>query len=108
MTSRLRHIAVHAEEPHAGQFVWVLTEQADSTAWNEIRRAEGACSTYKESMAAGLRALQDLADDLDSGPRTRKATRPAEPDGGADGPEDGSPRKQPPHKKSMFGFGPAR
>ncbi|MCS4511366.1 hypothetical protein [Xylophilus ampelinus] len=109
MTPCLRHIAVHAEEPHAGQFVWVLCEQADTTTWNEIRRADTACGTYEEAMADGLRALQELADDPDTGPRTRKAARTAEQNKrGADGPGDGAHREGPPHRASVFGFGPAR
>ncbi|MET0311120.1 MAG: hypothetical protein ABW051_03660 [Burkholderiaceae bacterium] len=108
MKTRLRHIAVHAEEPHAGRFVWVLTEQMDTSAWNEIQRADSACATYKESMAEGLRALQALAGDLDTGPRTRRAEATAARDGEADASADDAPGKDAPPKKSLFGFGPAR
>ena len=104
MTSRLRHIAVHAEEPRAGHFVWVLSEQADATTWNEVQRAETASATYRKAMADGLHALQALSDDPDTGPRTRAG----KPQRGADGPGDDASRQEPSHRKTVFGFGPVR
>ncbi len=115
MTPRLRHIAVHAEEPRHGQFVWVLSERAARTTWKEIQRADEPDATYQAAMAAGLLALQALADDLDAGPRTTEAAPGPAEDAEDTAPEDDdeadgsdAPRKGPPPKKSVFGFGPAR
>lgn len=114
MKTRLRQIAVHAEEPRPGQFVWVLSERAARTTWKEIQRADEPDATYRAAMAAGLLALQALADDLDAGPRTTEAApspgKDADDAASDDDEADGSdaPRKGPPPKKSVFGFGPAR
>lgn len=110
----LRHIAVHVEEPAAGGFHWVLTEQSHGSAWLEIQRAGRAAGTYQRAMADGLLALQAMVEDLDAGPRRaapgparRKAARaPAVMD--RQGTRMPPAEDAPPAKPSLFGFGPAR
>lgn len=114
MTPRLRHIAVHAEEPRKGRFVWVLTEQEDDTTWTEIQRSDDALASYAQALQAGLHALQKMSDDPDAGPRTPTARRAAGKAGkaGNDDAQDEDDPADPPEgaapKKSVFGFGPAR
>ena len=111
MTSRLRHIALHAEEPHAGRFVWVLSERVGTTTWKEIQRADEPVASYKKAMAAGLVALHGLAEDLEAGPRTTAAASAhakGSEDAAPDSDDAAAPRKGPAPKKSVFGFGPAR
>ena len=111
MTSRLRHIALHAEEPHAGRFVWVLSERVGTTTWKEIQRADEPVASYKKAMAAGLVALHGLADDLEAGPRATAAasTEDEDSENAASGGDDTeAAHKGPAPKKSVFGFGPAR
>jgi hypothetical protein len=63
----LRPIAVTVEEQAPGAFAWVLLEQA--VEWLPIKRADRPIGSYAAAMAAGLLALQDMVDDLESGPR---------------------------------------
>jgi hypothetical protein len=63
----LRSIAVTVEEPEPGVFAWVLLEQDPE--WLPIKRGDNAVGSYAKAMAAGLRALQDMVDDLEQGPR---------------------------------------
>ncbi|MGJ7490091.1 hypothetical protein [Variovorax sp. ZT4R33] len=75
MSGTLRSIAVTVEEPAPGEFVWLLLERhAD---WVEVDRAPRASAGYAKAMAAGLRALQGLAEDFDAGPRVADAPEPA-------------------------------
>ncbi|RCW72477.1 hypothetical protein [Pseudorhodoferax soli] len=100
----LRHIAVHVEEPRSGRFVWVLTERhADD--WQPLDRARTAVPSYQRAMAEGLLALQQLVEDLDSGPRADAGHAAAPPERGR---ADEAPPKAAPAKGSYFGFGPAR
>lgn len=66
----LRRISVYVEEPERGWFQWVLAEAAEGLSiWHDLKAAEDWEPTYKEAMAKGLLALQDLIEDLDQGPR---------------------------------------
>lgn len=66
----LRRISVYVEEPESGWFQWVLAEAAEGLSiWHDLKAAEEWAPTYKEAMAEGLLALQDLIEDLDQGPR---------------------------------------
>jgi hypothetical protein len=66
----LRRISVYVEEPERGWFQWVLAEAAEGlSVWHDLKAAEEWAPTYKEAMAEGLLALQDLIEDLDQGPR---------------------------------------
>jgi hypothetical protein len=104
--ARLRHIAIHVEEPKPGGFAGVLGERS-AHAWQELDRADALAASYHQAMADGLLALQDLVPDLDVGPRSMDdAPSPRE--------QAGSPRKKngqasaASSSKSYFGFGPAR
>lgn len=84
MSGALRHLAVTVEEPEAGEFDWVLLEQG--VEWAPLKRAKRPAASYATAMAAGLRVLQDMIDDLDAGPREDEvAVRPT--------------------KRAQFGFG---
>lgn len=74
MPPELRHIAVHVEEPHAGKFTWVLSEQGEDGSWDEIERASKETDTYRQAMADGLLALQADTENLDIGPRRKGQT----------------------------------
>ena len=63
----LRSIAVTVEEAAPGAFEWVLLERHSE--WAPLHRAKRPVATYAKAMSAGLLALQDMVDDLDSGPR---------------------------------------
>jgi hypothetical protein len=91
MPNHLRHIAVYVDERRRGQFAWVLIEQ-EGDAWAELQRDTRSAPTYREALAGGLQALQDLAGDLDGGPRAI--------------PEKAAPQVS--AKKAFFGFGPVR
>lgn len=102
----LRHIAVHVEEPRSGRFAWVLTERRGDD-WQPLDRARTAVPTYQRAMAEGLLALQQLVEDLDSGPRAdADAEEPAAPPEGER--TEGAPQKAASGKGAYFGFGPAR
>jgi len=84
----LRRIAVYVDEPEPGWFAWALAEADEGASnWAQIERADEWVGSYKEAMAAGLLVLQQMIDDLDSGPRD----------------EAPAPAKKP--KGSAFGFG---
>ncbi|RYF47336.1 MAG: hypothetical protein EOO27_37670 [Comamonadaceae bacterium] len=106
----LRPIALHVDEPHQGDFVWVLIERKSPQSWTEIDRATSAARTYKEAMADGLGALQAMVDDLDVGPRqtVRGAAKPAEGSADDSDADDVAAAVQPARAKPFFGFGPAR
>lgn len=108
MPTELRHIAIHVEEPEAGDFRWVLTERASGDTWEVRQKSDSAASTYQQAMADGLVALQLMVADLDVGPRRAVKTasaskqRPQNDDRSTavgQG-ESGAP--------SFFGFGPVR
>lgn len=107
MTTTLRPIALHIEEPATGDFAWVLIERQGQQAWTEINRATSAVGTYQEAMAAGLAALQGMVDDLNVGPR-----QPAgRADDAGNAPVDDADATEPRHRagaKPFFGFGPAQ
>lgn len=67
----LRSIAVTVEEATPGAFEWVLLERG--VEWAALSRAKRPVASYGVAMAAGLRALQDMVDDLDAGPREVQA-----------------------------------
>lgn len=113
--ARLRHIAVHVEEPKPGRFAWVLSERGVHD-WQELDRSASLSKRYQQAMAEGLLALQAMVPDLDIGPRgvdepdsmhedarspEKRADRAAKEQkrGGITAPAAG---------KSYFGFGPAR
>lgn len=99
MSSKLRLIAVHVEEPEPMRFSWVLSERSGSR-WDELQHAEQPAETYRQAMAEGLLALQALVPDLDAGPRDEPV---AEVDDQVDDPAPEAPKRG-----SLFGFGPAR
>ncbi|WP_062362179.1 hypothetical protein [Variovorax paradoxus] len=69
-TTPLRRISVYVEEPEAGWFQWVLAEAAEGLSiWHDLNAADEWQPTYREAMAEGLLALQEMIDDLDQGPR---------------------------------------
>lgn len=112
---RLRHIAVHVEEPNPGRFAWVLTERGAHD-WQELGKATSLAASYHQAMADGLLALQALVPDLDLGPRSvdelasmhEEARSPEKPaDRAAKGQKRGG-KTAPAAGKSYFGFGPAR
>ena len=113
--ARLRHIAVHVEEPKPGRFAWVLTERGAHD-WQELDKAVSLAQSYHQAMADGLAALQALVQDLDVGPRSVDEQASMHED--ARSPEkqaDRSAKQQkrgeknaPAAGKSFFGFGPAR
>ena len=84
MSGALRHIAVTVEESEAGEFEWVLLEQG--VEWAPMKRARRPAASYATAMAAGLRVLQDMIDDLDAGPREEEV-------------------EARPTKRAQFGFG---
>ena len=84
--SPLRLISVHVEEPQTAAFVWVLTEQTQGE-WRRLSASAHPAATYQAAMAQGLRALEQLIDDIDAGPRMPAVSKP---------------------KNAFFGFGPAR
>ncbi|KQP49086.1 hypothetical protein [Pseudorhodoferax sp. Leaf274] len=115
--ARLRHIAVHVEEPKPGRFAWVLSERGVHD-WEELDRSAALSERYQQAMAEGLLALQAMVPDLDIGPRSvdelalasmHDDARPAEKqvDHAAKGQKRGG-RAAPAAGKSYFGFGPAR
>jgi len=106
MPTLLRPIALHVEEPAEGDFRWVLSERDARGRWAGLDRASAAAGTYRQAMADGLLALQELVDDLDTGPRKAvDGGADADPDADAeDGQDDGSTA---PKKRTLFGFGPA-
>lgn len=66
----LRRISVYVDEPEHGWFQWVLAEAAEGLSiWHDLKAAKEWVPTYKQAMAEGLLALQDLIEDLDQGPR---------------------------------------
>ncbi|GKT20911.1 hypothetical protein [Acidovorax sp. SUPP3334] len=112
MTSVLRPIAIHVEEPAAGTFRWVLIERDDgSGTWAPIQKSGAATDTYRQAMADGLLALQSMIEDLDVGPRlTAQKDIPAnhhrsDDAASADDAEEAQPRTARP---TLFGFGSAR
>jgi hypothetical protein len=121
--STLRTIAIHVKEPDPGAFTWVLTER-DGAEWVEVGRADATAGTYRQAMADGLLALQSMVDDLDIGPRTRKAGAApkrgkaapgrtgigtdADTGSDADADADAAPADAAAKNKAFFGFGPAR
>ena len=113
--SRLRHIAVHVEEPKPGRFTWVLIERVAQD-WQELSRPAALSKSYQKAMAEGLLELQALVPDLDIGPRsedeppfTHDDARSPEKqvDRAAKGQKRGA-KSAPAAGKSYFGFGPAR
>lgn len=113
--ARLRHIAVHVEEPKPGRFAWVLSERGVHD-WQELDRSASLSERYQQAMAEGLLALQAMVPDLDIGPRG--VDEPDSMHGGARPPEKQADRAAKGRKrggktapaagKSYFGFGPAR
>lgn len=91
--TRLRTIALHVEEPTPRAFVWVLSEARADGPWQALQRANTPAARYRDAVAQGLLALQALADDLDTGPRTAVRRRAAE-------------TASPPAMPAYFGFGP--
>ncbi|MDP9991943.1 hypothetical protein J2W28_000971 [Variovorax boronicumulans] len=68
----LRRIAVYVDEPEPGWFSWALAEADEgATNWAQIESSDEWMGTYKEAMAAGLLVLQQMINDLDSGPRNK-------------------------------------
>lgn len=90
--ARLRHIAVHVEEPKPGRFAWVLSERGEH-GWQALDTSAAPRTSYRQAMADGLLALQSLVDDLDAGPRSADGT---------------ATEDKPAAARSYFGFGPAR
>ena len=101
---RLRHIAVHVEEPDPGNFAWVLTERKGGGSWRELDKCTAPLATYQAAMAAGLVVLQAMVGDLDVGPRAEEAAPP----GGAKDEKrqqrrnQGAPPKEPAPAKPYF------
>lgn len=78
----LRHIAVYVGEPEPGWFAWSLMEASEDLAtWSRIETTDEWVGSYKDSMAAGLLALQAMVDDLDRGPREAPPTEPQKTSG---------------------------
>lgn len=86
MPGALGHIAVTVEEPEAGDFEWVLLEQG--VEWTTLKRAKRPAASDANAMAAGLRALQAMIEDLDATPR-----------------EEETEQRAPKRAKFGFGFG---
>lgn len=76
--AHLRRIAIYVDEPEKGWFAWVLIEQQEGFyEWNELDAAGEWVASYHEAMAAGLVALQALIEDVEVGPRAKRAPPPA-------------------------------
>lgn len=113
--ARLRHIAVHVEEPKPGRFAWVLSERVAQD-WQELNRSAALSESYQQAMADGLLKLQALVPDLDTGPRSldepsfthEDARSPEKQAGRAAKRQKRGAKRAPAAGKSYFGFGPAR
>jgi hypothetical protein len=71
MTSHIRRIAVHVDEPEPGQFFWVLMEEGDDASqWREIESAAEGCDMWLDALQAGMAALIEYAPDERIGPRS--------------------------------------
>lgn len=114
MANELRLLAVHVEEPSPGTYEWVITEQCSRNQWVEIDRATGGRHRYKEAMADGLAALEQMIDDLDEGPRwTRGRSDALQKEelistAHSDAEETAKRLQANPKKVGYFGFGPIR
>ncbi len=116
MADVLRLLAVHVAEPAHGRFEWVITERVREDQWKEIARGDDTYGVYKDAMANGLVALEQMIPDLEVGPRRdvgksepaqtprKRSAQPAASDArnGAARPE-ATPKNAP-----YFGFGPIR
>jgi hypothetical protein len=106
---KLRHIAVHVEEPAQGAFEWVLCERDTADQWRQIQRADSPKGSYKDAMAGGLVALQEMVEDLNLGPRQSQARSPPDAVQGGAPDTDSETLGVPPalqRKSAFFGFGP--
>lgn len=114
MANELRLLAVHVEEPNPGTYEWVITEQRSGDQLIEIDRATGGRNRYKEAMADGLAALEQMIDDLDEGPRWTRGRSDAPQKEGliatahSDAEETAKRPQSKPEKVGYFGFGPVR
>ncbi|KQP15182.1 hypothetical protein [Pseudorhodoferax sp. Leaf267] len=104
MSSTLRPIAVHVEEPKPKQFRWVLLERAGAR-WSDIEKSNRPVRSYQRAMADGLLALQAMVDDLDVGPRRAEPTEESHVTTEVAQPAALAGASAP---KRYFGFGPAR
>lgn len=94
----------------------MITERVNADQWKEIDRAEGGYDIYKDAMASGLVALQELISDLDVGPRRelKQSAAPQPPTEGtalpasSDAGKVAASPKAKPTKAAYFGFGPIR
>jgi hypothetical protein len=70
MTSHIRRISVHVDEPEPGQFFWVLMEEGDDASqWHEIESAAEPYDMWLDALQAGTKALIEYAPDERIGPR---------------------------------------
>lgn len=90
MPTEVLHVAVHVAEPKAGDYRWVLTKLAPDHSWIEAGRAEAAATTFKQALAEGCLALEELL-----------SGSPGE-DSEREQPEDAADSKR---RRTAFGFG---
>jgi hypothetical protein len=70
MTSHIRRIAVHVDEPDPGRFYWVLMEEGDDASqWRELESAPEGYDMWLDALQAGTTALIRYAPDERIGPR---------------------------------------
>lgn len=112
----LRLLAVHVAEPAPRRFEWVITERVREDRWKEIARGDDTYDMYKDAMANGLVALEQMTPDLEVGPRRdaeksdpaqRPPKRSAQPEP-PDARKGPAPPKATSQKAPYFGFGPIR
>jgi hypothetical protein len=70
MTSPIRRIAVHVDEPDPGHFYWVLMEEGDDASqWRELASAAEPYDMWLDALQEGTKALITYAPDERIGPR---------------------------------------
>lgn len=70
MTSHIRRISVHVDEPHPGHFYWVLMEEdGHDPQWRELESANESFDLWIDALQAGTQALIRYASDHRIGPR---------------------------------------
>ncbi len=70
MTSAIRRISVHVDEPERGRFYWVLMEEGDDASqWRELESSRDPFDLWLDALDAGTKALVNCAPDERVGPR---------------------------------------
>lgn len=76
VTSHVRRISVHVDEPMPGHFFWVLMEECDDAShWMEIASSDLSYDRWLDALHVGVRALEGYATDERTGPRAPGAAQ---------------------------------